>query len=159
MPVFCLKIDSNPDNVGSLLQYEIKQQPITLKMIHYDFYDPITNLPLRDPYTRSLKIKVPFLTSHQFVSNSVSFEDGLDIPIERGDSNKTSGIITGLDFTFEPDQTITFNNISGNIFHNVNNKVIRYNGYFTDPTDPSTLANVGVQVSLYFEYDILRFDN
>lgn len=160
MPVFCLKIDSDANEVGTLLQYEIKQQPITLKMIHVDFYDPITKLALRDPYTRSLKVKLPFLNSHEFVSNTISGEDGIDIPIERGE-NKTSSVISGIDLTLTPNTTISFNNISGNIFHNVgtSGKVKKYEGYYTDPDDLSTLVSVGVQISLYFEYDILRFDN
>lgn len=160
MPVFCFKIDSDPTKVGQQLQYEIIKQPLTLVMVHYDFYDPTTQLQKHDPYTKSLKIKLPFINHHQFMTNSKMFEGGIDIPIKRGSSTETSGTITNLGFVFEPDKDVDVNSVrQGEIFHRSGDILEKYSGYYTTEGDPSTKVNAGVTVSLYFEYDIVQFDN
>lgn len=159
MPVLCLKVDSDASKVGKTIQYEIVPQPLRLTMIAYHFYNPADNTPLYDPYIKSLKVRLPFLNSHSFVTNSLGLEDGIDIPICI-ENNKPCNIITGLDLTFEPTRPISVNMVQGEVYHRVSpTKLETYTGFYTDPADPATKTNVNVTVSLYFEYDILQFDN
>jgi hypothetical protein len=159
MPVLCLKVDSDASKIGKFIQYEIVPQPLRLTMIAYHFYNPADNTPLYDPYTKSLKVRLPFLNSHSFVTNSRGLETGIDIPICI-ENAKPCNVITGLDLTFEPTRPISVNMVQGEIYHRVNDNLLeKYSGYYTDPNDLTTKVNVGVSISLYFEYDILQFDN
>ena len=158
MPILCIKIDSDKTKHAKRSEFQVKKQPLRLVMIHYDFYDPATDLAATDLYTKSLKIRLPFFDTHNYTTNAHGRSD-FDIPIDR---NQSSKIITGIDgLIFDPTIDIDPNLVGqGEIYHNVGvNDIRQYSGYYTDPADPATLVTRGVTVSLYYEYDLVKFDN
>ena len=157
MPIICLRIDSNPNNQPSnVIPYDIKRQPIRLKMVAINFYNPTTNAELPDLYTRNLYVDFSFLNSFSCVTNGGLGGRGLIIPVKR---NEASQLITGIDFRLDPHEDIDVNFRTKIFARHSKTKFEEYSGYYTDADDVSTKVDVSVNLSLFFEYDIIEFSN
>ena len=153
MPLIVLRVDSNPANRPSNnVPYPVKAQPIRLKMISINFYNPADDTELPDLYTRNLYVDFSFLNSFSIITNGALGGHGIVVPVKR---NQASQIITGIDFRFNPHEDIDIN-FNADIFARHSPTFFeKYSGYYTDPSDLSTKVDVHVNMAFFFEYDVL----
>jgi hypothetical protein len=157
MPIIVLRVDSNPDNQpDNTIPYDVKKQPIRLKMIAVNFYDPSDNSEKVDLFTRNLYVDFSFLNSFSVITNGGMGGRGLVVPVKR---NEASQLITGIDFRLDPHEDIDINFHAK--IHARHSKTLfeEYSGYYTDPADDSTKVNVHVNMSFFFEYDVIEFSS
>lgn len=157
MPVIVLRVDSNPNSQpNNKIPYEIKKQPLTLKMVSINFYDPATNLGATDPYTKNLYVDFSFLNQFSVITNGGIGGHGLVIPVVR---EEHSQILNNLDFVFEPQRDIELN-FTSKIMHRISStRFEEYQGYYSDPTDDTTLVSRHVSMAFFFEYDVIQFES
>jgi len=153
MPIICLRVDSNSVNRPSaIIPYPVKAQPIRLKMIAINFYNPADNSELPDLFTRNLYVDFSFLNSFSIITNGSLGGHGIVVPVKR---NEASQLITGIDFRFEPHEDIDIN-FQAKVFARHSPTFFEeYSGYYTDPSDVSTKVDVSVNLAFFFEYDVL----
>lgn len=155
MPIICLRVDSNPAlEPSSTVPYDVKAQPLRLKMISINFYNPADNTALADDYTRTLYVDFSFLNSFSVITNGSLGGHGIPIPVKRGEHSQ---LITGIDMRLDPHEDID-NNFQARVFarHSAT-RYEKYSGFYTDPTDDATKTNVHVSFGFYFEYDVIEF--
>jgi hypothetical protein len=153
MPIIVLRVDSNTANRPSnIIPYPVKAQPIRLKMISINFYNPADDTELVDLYTRNLYVDFSFLNSFSIITNGSLGGHGIVVPVKR---NEASQIITGIDFRFEPHEDIDIN-FQADIFARHSPTFFeKYSGYYTDPSNLATKVDVHVNMAFFFEYDVL----
>jgi hypothetical protein len=155
MPIIVLRVDSNPDNQPSnIVPYDVKAQPIRLKMVSINFYNPVDDTTIVDNYTRNLYVDFSFLNSFSIITNGGVGGSGIIIPVKRGEHSQ---LITGIDFRFDPHEDID-TNFKANIFaRHSTTRYEKYSGFYTDPSDDSTKTTAHVNMAFFFEYDVLEF--
>jgi len=157
MPIIVLRVDSNPNlQPSNIIPYDVKKQPIRLKKISVNFYNPADNSALADDYTRTLYVDFSFLNSFSVITNGSLGGSGYPVPIKRGEHSQ---IITGIDIRFDPHENIDANFNAGVFVRHSATKYERYSGFYTNPDDEATKTDVHVSFGFYFEYDILEFTN
>jgi hypothetical protein len=155
MPVIVLRVDSNPnDQPSNVIPYDVKKQPIRLKMVSMNFYDPATGAALADQYTRNLYVDFSFLNSFSIITNGGIGGRGLIIPVKRGEHSQ---VLTGIDFRFDPHEDIDVNFRAKIFARHSQTKFEEYSGYYTDPADDTTKVSVHCNLSFFFEYDVIEF--
>ncbi len=154
MPIIVLRVDSNPDKKPSnIISYPVKAQPLRLKMVSINFYNPTTGQTLTDDYTRNLYVDFSFLNSFSIVTNGLSGH-GIVVPVKRSEASQ---ILTGIDFSFSPHEDIDVNFRADVYARHSETFYEKYSGYYTDPSDVSTKTDVHVSLAFFFEYDVLDF--
>ena len=155
MPLLVLRVDSNPNNQPSnFIPYEIRAQPLRLKMISVNFYNPIDNSAKVDLYTRNLYVDFSFLNSFSVITNGGVGGNGIVVPVKRNDASQ---IISGIDFRFNPHENID-PNFKAKVFARHSKDLFEeYSGYYTNPAQPSTKVDVDVNLAFFFEYDVIDF--
>ena len=155
MPIIVLRVDSNPDNQPSnIVPYDVKAQPIRLKMVSINFYNPVDDTTIVDNYTRNLYVDFSFLNSFSIITNGGVGGHGIPIPVKRGEHSQ---IITGIDFRINPHEDIDANFHTKIFARHSATRYEKYSGFYTDPTDDSTKTTAHVNMAFFFEYDVLEF--
>ena len=157
MPIIALRVDSNANNQPSnVIPYDIKKQPIRLKMVAINFYNPADDTALADLYTRNLYVEFSFLNSFSIVTNGGLGGRGLIVPVKRGEASQ---LITGIDFRFDPHEDIDVNFHAKIFARHSKTRYEPYSGYYTDPDDDATKVSVDVNLTFFFEYDVIEFSS
>jgi len=157
MPIIVLRVDSNEANKPStIIPYPIKAQPMRLKMISVNFYNPVDNTALADLFTRNLYVDFSFLNDFSIITNGGLGGAGIVVPVKRGEASQ---IITGIDFRFSPHDDININFQAKISARHSKTLFEEYTGYYTDPSDSSTKVDVSVSLGFFFEYDKLDLTN
>ena len=156
MPIVVLRVDSNSSNQpDNTVPYPIKAQPMRLKMVAINFYNPADDTALADDYTRMLYVDFSFLNSFSVITNGGVGGHGIPIPVKRGEHSQ---IITGIDFRINPHEDIDANFHTKIFARHSKTRYEEYSGFYTDPTDDATKTNVSVNMAFFFEYDVLEFE-